>query len=111
MKCRRKSLDHFTDCEFGFLNNMRYLTMDRDTKFSRSFCTFFKNEGIKPVRMSPYAPYMNAYLERLFGSLRSECLGQLVFFAEKAIRNAVRCGENSRSYVPNVLRISRASAS
>ena len=33
---------------------------------------------------------MNAHLERFFGSLKSECLDQLILFGEKALRNAVR---------------------
>ena len=33
---------------------------------------------------------MNAHLERFFGSLKSECLHQLILFGEKAMRSAVQ---------------------
>jgi transposase InsO family protein len=33
---------------------------------------------------------MNSHLERFFGSLKSECLNQLILFGENATRNAVR---------------------
>ena len=34
--------------------------------------------------------YANAHRERFFGSLKSECLNQLILFGEKATRNVVR---------------------
>jgi putative transposase len=79
-----------TNHEDDFLNGKRYLIMDRDTKFCQSFRAFLKNEGIKPVRLSPRAPNMNAHLERFFGSLKTECLSRLILFGEMATRNAVR---------------------
>jgi transposase InsO family protein len=79
-----------TNHEDGFLNGKRYLIMDRDTKFSQTFRAFLRNEGVKPVRLPPRAPNMNAHLERFFGSLKSERLYRLTLFGEKAMRNAVR---------------------
>jgi putative transposase len=79
-----------TNCEDGFLNGNRYLIMDRDAKFCESFRAFLGNEGVKPVRLPPRAPNMNAHLERFFGSLKSECLHRLILFGERATRNAVR---------------------
>jgi putative transposase len=78
-----------TNCEDGFLNGKRYLIMDRDTKFSESFRVFLNNEGVKPVRLPPRSPNMNAHLERFFGSLKSECLHRLILFGKRATRNAV----------------------
>jgi len=78
-----------TNCEDGFLDGKRYLIMDRDTKFCESFRVFLSNEGVKPVRLPPRSPNMNAHLERFFGSLKSECLDRLILFGEKATRNAV----------------------
>ncbi len=41
------------------------------------------------VRLPPRSPKMNAHLERIFGSLKSECFGRLILFGETAMRNAV----------------------
>ena len=53
-----------TDCEDGFLNGKQYLIMDRDTRFCESFRQFLNNEGIKPVRLPPRSPNMNAHPPR-----------------------------------------------
>jgi putative transposase len=79
-----------TNCEDGILIGKQYLIMDRDTKFCESFRAFLVDEGIKPVRLPPRSPNMNAHMERFFGSLKNECLNRLILFGEKATRNAVR---------------------
>jgi transposase InsO family protein len=79
-----------TNCEDGFLKDKKYLNMDRDATFCQSFRNFLNNEGVKPVRLPPRSPNLNAHLERFFGSLKSECLHKLILFGENATRSAVR---------------------
>ncbi|MDB4445965.1 integrase core domain-containing protein, partial [bacterium] len=79
-----------TNHEDGFLNDKKYLIMDRDATFSQSFRDFLRNDGVKPVRLPPRSPNLNAHLERFFGSLKSECLYKLILFGETATRRAVR---------------------
>jgi putative transposase len=79
-----------TNHEDGFLNDKKYLIMDRDATFSKSFRTCLRREGVKPVRLPPRSPNLNAHLERFFGSLKSECLHKLILFGETATRKAVR---------------------
>ena len=79
-----------TDCDDGFLNGKKYLIMDRDTKFCESVRQLLRDERIRPIRLPARAPNMNSHLERFFGSLKSECLNQLILFGENATRNAVR---------------------
>ncbi len=69
-----QSARELTAFDDGFLNGKQYLLMDRDSKFSQSFRRLLSDEGIKPVRLPPRAPNMNAHFERFFGSLKSECL-------------------------------------
>jgi putative transposase len=64
--------------------------MDRDARFSKSFRGCLRREGVKPVRLPPRSPNLNAHLERFFGSLKSECLHKLILFSENATRKAVR---------------------
>ncbi len=79
-----------TNHDDGFLNDKKYLILDRDATFSESFREFLRNEGVKPVRLPPRSPNLNAHLERFFGSLKSECLHKLILFGENATRKAVR---------------------
>ncbi|MGI9445857.1 MAG: integrase core domain-containing protein [Rubripirellula sp.] len=64
--------------------------MDRDATFSKSFRACLRREGVKPVRLPPRSPNLNAHLERFFGSLKSECLYKLILFGENATRKAIR---------------------
>ncbi|MCP4477713.1 MAG: transposase family protein [Planctomycetaceae bacterium] len=79
-----------TNDEDGFLNHKKYLIMDRDETFSKSFRTCLRREGLRPVRLPPRSPNLNAHLERFFGSLKSDCLHKLILFGETATRKAVR---------------------
>jgi putative transposase len=42
----------------------RFLTHDRDRKFSRAFDAIFRSEGVAIVRTPIQAPNANAYAER-----------------------------------------------
>ena len=79
-----------TNSEDGFLKSKKCLIMDHDATFSKSFRTCLRREDVKPVRLPPKSPNLNAHLERFFGSLRSECLHKLILFGETATRKAVR---------------------
>jgi len=79
-----------TNHEDGFLNDKKYLIMDRDATFSQSFRDFLRNDGVKPVRLPPRSPNLNAHLERFFGSLKSECVHKLIPFGKTATRRTVR---------------------
>ena len=80
---------NLTDTEDGFLNEKRYVLMDRDGKFCPAFRDFLKNEGTEPLRLPARSPDLNAYIERFVRSLKEECLSRLIFFGEKSLRRAV----------------------
>jgi len=86
MKQISRELTNFED---GFLNGHKYLIMDRDDKFCESFRRLLSEEGAEPVRLPPRSPNLNAYLERVFLSLKSESLDRLVLFGEKSLRKTV----------------------
>lgn len=58
-------------------------------KFCQSFRDILKREDVTAVLLPPRSPNLNAYQERFFGSLKSECLDRMIFFGEKTLRNAV----------------------
>ncbi len=81
---------NLTMAEEGFLDGKRYVLMDRDATFSEEFRHVLSGAVVKPLRLPPHSPNLNAHLERFHRSLKSECLSRLIFFGEQALRRAVR---------------------
>ena len=81
---------NLTDVEDGFLNGKRYLIMDRDAKFCAAFREMLKDEDVRPLRLPPRSPNLNANLERYFRSLKDEYLSRMIFFSEKSLRRATK---------------------
>jgi transposase InsO family protein len=45
--------------------------------------------GIKQVVTAPRSPWQNAYVERLIGSIRRECLDHIIIFNEHHLRRVL----------------------
>jgi putative transposase len=43
-------------------------------------------QGIKQVLSTPHAPRQRAYIERLIGTIRRECLDHVIVFNERSLR-------------------------
>ena len=67
----KQTAPELTNCQDGFLNAKQHLFMDRNTKYCESLRTYLSTKGVKPVRLPPRAPNMNAHVERFFGSFTS----------------------------------------
>jgi transposase InsO family protein len=52
----------------------RYLLRDRDASYGSYFCRRVEAMGITEVITAPRSPWQNAYVERVIGSIRRECL-------------------------------------
>src|SRR3954453_23124071 len=63
-----------------------YLLRDRDRIFGREFVEQIKAMGIKQVLSAPGSPWQRAYVERVIGSIRRECLDHVVGFNESSLR-------------------------
>jgi hypothetical protein len=61
----------------------RYLLRDRDTSYGWEFCNRVEAMGITEVITAPRSPWQNAYVERVIGSIRRECLDHFVIFNER----------------------------
>jgi ABC-type sugar transport system ATPase subunit len=72
----------------------RYLLRDRDRIFGEEFVHQVKAMGIKQVLSAPRSPWQRAYVERLIGSIRRECLDHVVVFNESSLRRTLTayCG-------------------
>jgi transposase InsO family protein len=64
----------------------KYLLRDRDTIYGDWFRRRVKNMGIEEVFTAPQSPWRNPYSERLNGSIRRECLDQVIVFSENHLR-------------------------
>ena len=59
---------------FPFDQVPRYLLRDRDGIFGREFRTDVAAMGIKEVLSTPRSPWERAFVERVIGTIRRECL-------------------------------------
>ena len=61
----------------------RCLLRDRDRIFGREFVDQVKAMGIKQVLSAPWSPWQRAYVERVIGTIRRECLDHIIVFTER----------------------------
>jgi putative transposase len=67
----------------------RYLLRDRDRIFGHEFVEQVKAMGIKQVLSAPRSPWQRAYVERLIGSVRRECLDHMIVFGERSLHRTL----------------------
>ena len=71
---------------FPFEQVPRYLLRDRDAIFGEEFRRQVTDMGIHEVLSAPRAPWQRAYVERVIGSIRRECLDHVIVFQESSLR-------------------------
>ena len=67
----------------------RYLLRDRDASYGTEFCKRVDAMGITEVVTASRSPWQNAFIERVIGSLRRECLDYIVIFNERHLRRVL----------------------
>jgi len=70
----------------------RYLIRDRDGVYGHQFRDRVREMGITEVLTAPQSPWQNAFVERLIGSIRRECLDHVIVLGEKHLRRILRSG-------------------
>ena len=68
----------------------RYLIHDRDGKYCPAFDETLTDGGVRPLRLPPRSPNLNAHAERWVRSVKDECLSKLILFGEPALRTALQ---------------------
>ena len=67
-------------------NTYKYLIHDRDTIFSKAVDRSVKNTGIKVLKTAIRVSKMNAFCERVIGTIRRECLDHVLPLTENHLR-------------------------
>jgi transposase InsO family protein len=68
----------------------KYLLRDRDGIYGNWFKRRVKNIEIEEVLTASRCPWQNPYSERLNGSIRRECLDQVIIFSEAHLRRVLK---------------------
>ena len=63
-----------------------YLVRDNDGDYGHVFRNRLGAMGIRDRPISPQSPWQNGYVERLIGTLRRECLDQMLILGEAHLR-------------------------
>jgi putative transposase len=63
----------------------QYLLRDRDRIFGKEFVDQVKAMGIKQVLSAPRSPWQRAYVERVIGTIRRECLDHFIVLNERSL--------------------------
>jgi putative transposase len=68
----------------------RFLIRDRDTTFTRVFDDIWRSTGAEVICTPVRAPNANAYAERWVGTVRRECLDQLLIVGRHQLVRVLR---------------------
>jgi transposase InsO family protein len=63
----------------------RYLLRDRDRIFGQAFVDQVQAMGINQVLATPRSPWQRAYIERVIGTIRRECLDHVIVFNQRSL--------------------------
>ena len=67
----------------------RFLLRDRDASYGQTFRDRVQAMAIEEVVTAPRSPWQNAYVERIIGSIRRECLDHVIVFDERHLRRVL----------------------
>ena len=71
---------------FPWTSALAYLVRDNDRAYGHVFTSRVRAMGIRDRPISPGSPWQNGSAERLIGTLRCECLDQVLIFGEAHLR-------------------------
>ena len=74
---------------FPFDQFPRYLLRDRDAIFGNDFRDQVQDMGIEELLSTRRSPWQRAYVERVIGSIRRECLDHVIVFRESSLRRTL----------------------
>src|SRR5215208_3793491 len=76
---------------FPWTSAPAYLVRDNDRAYGHVFLRRVRAMGIRDRPISPGSPWQNGCAERLIGTLRRECLDQMVIFGQAHLQRILSC--------------------
>ena len=67
----------------------RFLLRDRDASYGQTFRDRVQAMAVEEVVTAPRSPWQNAYVERIIGSIRRECLDHVIVLDERHLRRVL----------------------
>jgi putative transposase len=68
----------------------KYLLRDRDRIFGAEFTKQVEDLGIQEMLSAPRSPWQRAYIERVIGSIRRECLDHVIVYNEASLYRQIK---------------------
>jgi len=75
---------------YGWTAAPRYIIRDRDAVYGDIFIRRLRAMGIRDRPTAARSPWQNGYAERLIGSIRRDCLDNVVVFGERHLRHLLK---------------------
>ena len=86
---------------FPWATAPRYLLRDRDRIFGDAFSKQVQDMAIQEVLSAPRSPWQRAYVERVIGTIRRECLDHVIVFNEASLYRACEVVRDVLSRIQN----------
>jgi putative transposase len=67
-----------------------YLLRDRDSIYGTAFQQRVEHLGMEEVKIALHSPWQNPYAERVIGSIRRECLNEVIVLNERHLRRVLQ---------------------
>src|SRR5438132_11641104 len=83
----------------------RYLIRDRDQVYGAAVRNRLRAMGIRDKPIAPGSPWQNGFAERLIGSIRRECVDDVIALGEAHLRGILQAYAryyNAASYCPSL---------
>ena len=90
MGVKRNWLAHQITEAFQWDSAPKYLLRDRDRIFGADFTKQVEDLGIQEMLSAPRSPWQRAYIERVIGSIRRECLDHVIVYNEASLYRHVK---------------------
>ena len=92
---------------YGWTAAPRYIVRDRDAVYGDIFIRRLKAMGIRDRPTAARSPWQNGYAERLIGSIRRDCLDNVIVLGERHLRHLLKSYQSYYNEVRTHLSLSK----